>query len=130
MYGLVKELVSQGVQATVQPEIRATVEALAALYQVGAPVGMRPLAKRLGLDVASASRRVLVARRSGWIVNQETRRGMPAQLVPGDPLPGEVPVLPDPESILPADEKKSAGTPVQGATLQHSPPRRRGNRGV
>ncbi len=95
VYGLVAGLVSEGVQATVKPETRATVEALRALY-LGAPVTMRALAGRLGLDPHSASRRVAVAKRNGWIVNQETRRGQPAQLVPGDPLPAEKPDTPRP----------------------------------
>ena len=124
VYGLVADVLSEGVQATVKPEIRATVEALAALYQ-GTPVTTHALAGRLGLDQHSASRRVAVAKRNGWIVNQETRRGQPAQLVPGDPLPAERPVLPDPDSLqaLPPPEGWEGGHIPSGsrAPLHHAP---------
>ncbi len=66
VHGLVAELLNEGAQAMVTPTIRETVEALRALY-LAAPVTMRALAKRLGLDKTSTTRRVAVARRRGGL---------------------------------------------------------------
>lgn len=98
VHGLVADLVREGVLVAVSPAIRRTVEALVSLYH-GTPVGLRALAASLEMDVSSVSRRVKAARRAGWILNLETRPSQPALLVPGDPLPQEVRVLPDPESL-------------------------------
>ncbi|HNS49707.1 MAG TPA: hypothetical protein PKO09_00820 [Anaerolineae bacterium] len=102
VHALVANLVSDGVQATVKPETRETVEAVIALYQ-GAPVTMRALAAHLELDHSAAFRRAAVAQREGWIVNLETRPRRPAQFVPGESLPRERRVLPDPDSLLETD---------------------------
>jgi hypothetical protein len=57
------------------------------------------LAKRLNLDKSATSRRVRVATEKGYLVNLEERKGKPAQLVPGEPLPDEKPVLPAPDEV-------------------------------
>lgn len=120
VHGLVADLLDEGVQATVPPRVREAVEAVAALHaSTAGPVSLTALAARLGLDKSAASRRVAQARREGWIVNQETRRGMPAQLVPGEPMPAEKRVLPDPDTL---QEKESGVIPPEThATLQHLP---------
>ncbi len=46
------------------------------------------IAKKLELDRSSAWRRVRSAIERGYAKNLEDRKGRPARLVPGDPLPG------------------------------------------
>ena len=53
------------------------------------------VAQWLGLHKSSASRRVSEAIALGHLVNRETKPGWPMRLVPGDPLPEEVEVLPE-----------------------------------
>ncbi|HKA55532.1 MAG TPA: hypothetical protein VKJ47_17915, partial [Candidatus Binatia bacterium] len=36
----------------------------------------------------------------GFLKNEETKKGFPARLVLGDPLPEERPILPTPEEVL------------------------------
>ena len=126
VHELVAGLMSEGVEAVIKRETRDTVEALTALY-LGTPVTMRALAARLGIDPSSLSRRVRVSTRAGWIVNQETRRGMPAQLVPGDPLPPGHLVLPEPADLAairpPEGSRGGEGPypPEMHASLHHLP---------
>ena len=59
VYALVIDTVSEGVQASVSPSIRETVEAVADIEQeTGLPVAVTKLAERLGIDKSAASRRV------------------------------------------------------------------------
>jgi hypothetical protein len=103
-YAVVRELVagliSDAVGATVRPETRETVEAvrnLAAEHTEGVP--QSALAKALNLDRGPVSRRVRVAIDRGYLTNREDRRGRPARLVLGDPLPDEQEILPRPEAL-------------------------------
>ena len=57
------------------------------------------MAKLLDLDVSAALRRVRVASREGYLINQEDRKGRRAQLVLGDPMPNEMTVLPHPDAV-------------------------------
>jgi hypothetical protein len=56
------------------------------------------LASKLGISRMSASRRVGSAIRNGWIINTESRKGYPAKLEPGEPLP-ERDGLPNPDIL-------------------------------
>jgi DNA-binding transcriptional ArsR family regulator len=98
-YATVRELVaalfSEGIEATVSTTVRQTVDAVAALKKKG-EVSLGQLATKLGLDKSVVSRRLRQATELGYLVNRETRRGRPARLVLGDPMPEEVQVLPDP----------------------------------
>ncbi|MBX6765350.1 MAG: hypothetical protein IRY88_17030 [Rubrobacteraceae bacterium] len=97
---LVADLVSEGIEATVPATIRETVEALKALYDdEEEPATITELAGELQLDKSSAWRRVRSAMDRGYIRNLEDRRGRPARLVPGDALPDDIEVLPDPERL-------------------------------
>ncbi len=92
---LVAGLVSDGAGATVSPAIRETVEAVRELSEHQSDgVTVAILAGHLKLDKASASRRQRAAVEAGYLRNQETRRGKPARLTLGDPLPDEVEILP------------------------------------
>jgi hypothetical protein len=99
--GLVVDIVSEGVGATVSPAVRQTVQAVIELHDepLGELVSLGKLADRLKLDKSAASRRAAVARQLGFLKNLETRKGLPAQYVPGDPLPEEVNVLPSAEAL-------------------------------
>jgi hypothetical protein len=104
-YAAVRELVadvfSAGIGATVKAETRETVAAVAALepdHEAGVP--LPALANRLQLDKSVVSRRWRVARDGGYLVNLEDRRGRPARLILGEPLPDETPILPDPDVVL------------------------------
>jgi hypothetical protein len=57
------------------------------------------IAKKLELDKSSAWRRVRIAMERGYVKNLEDRRGRPARLVPGDPLPADIEILPAPEQL-------------------------------
>jgi hypothetical protein len=100
VYDLVLPVISEGVEATVSPALRETVEAVAELSrQHDRPVSVTELAQRLKLDKSATSRRVRVALDLGYLVNTEDRRGRPAKLLPGEPLPTEEPILPSPETV-------------------------------
>jgi hypothetical protein len=98
---LVAPLVSEGVEATVSPTIRETVETVRHL--VNDPwkpeVQIIDVANALHLDKSAASRRVKAALAKGYLVNQETRRRQPADLILGDPLPEDQEILPTVEAL-------------------------------
>jgi hypothetical protein len=117
VHELVIDVISEGVQATVSAAIRQTVEAVDDLSVDGAPVGMAPLANRLGLDRSAVNRRVRVAIADGYLVNLETREKQPARLVLGDPLPEQQPVLPRPDDLDSCTAAKSLWSyPPDGQT--------------
>ena len=102
VYDLVLPVISEGIEATVSPTIRETVEAVAELSRKhNRPVSVTELAQRLKLDKSATSRRVRVALDRGYLVNTEDKRGRPAKLLPGEPLPTEEPILPSPETVAP-----------------------------
>jgi hypothetical protein len=63
------------------------------------PVTIVKLAGELKLDKSSAWRRVRAAMDRGYVKNLEERKGRPAQLVLGDPLPDDQEVLPAVERL-------------------------------
>jgi hypothetical protein len=92
---LVAELVAEGVKSTVSEAVRETVAAVKGLDKPSiAQVG-----RHLKLDTSAASRRVKRAISNGYLRNEESRRGHPAQLVVGDPLPDDVELLPNPAAL-------------------------------
>jgi hypothetical protein len=100
---LVADLVAEGVEATVPKNVRETVEAVKRLHaEASEPITNAAVAKELKLDKSAASRRVRVALDGGYLNNLEDRKGRPARLMPGDPLPDDVVVLPTPEEVLQA----------------------------
>jgi hypothetical protein len=94
---LVAALFAEGVEATVTPTVRATVEAVKA---IGSPeTSIVVLAKHLGLDKSSVRARVRKAIERGYLINNETKEKQPARIALGDPLPNEVQILPSPEVL-------------------------------
>jgi hypothetical protein len=101
---LVADLVAEGVEATVKPEIREVVEATARLIEEGLEeVRQADLKGALKLDKSAISRRVAGALDGGFLKNLEDRKGRPARLVLGDPLPANQEVLPAPDHLIDSD---------------------------
>lgn len=95
---LVSDLVASGVGAGVSKETRETVEAVDRLAS-DEGITQKTLANELGLDKSAVSRRVAVATRDGYLRNLEDRRGRPARLIVGDPLPDQMEILPAPSEL-------------------------------
>jgi len=95
---LVADLVSEGVEASVPATIRETVGTVGRLLEDsdGASV---TVARELKLDSSAGLRRVRAAIERGYLKNLEDRKGRPACLVLGDPLPKDVEVLPSVERL-------------------------------
>lgn len=93
---LVADLVAEGVESSVSPTVKETVEAVRSLLDNGkmTETTNAAVAQVIGLDKGSALRRVRAAVDLGYLRNLEDRRGRPARLQPGSPLPADVDVLP------------------------------------
>ena len=114
VYDLVKEPIGEAIEASTSKTVRETVNKVAELLDAQGepqkPITLRALAEALNLDKSTASRRARVARGKGYLINEEERRGMPAQLVLGDPLPEEEGALPAPEVLQCCSESGGIGT--------------------
>ena len=113
-YAQVRELIgaviADGVEASVRPEVREVVEAVAGLLGAGSEeVSQSELARALRLDKSSISRRVAGAVEKGLLRNREDRKGRPARLLLGDPIPDDIEVLPRPERL---HNGQNLGSPV------------------
>jgi hypothetical protein len=114
---LVAGVIADGVEATVAPSVRETVRAVESLTASGETCSVAEVGRELVLDKSAASRRVAVATRRGYLVNLEDRRGKPARLKIGDPLPEDVPILPAVEAlrdrctVAVAIEERESSTP-------------------
>jgi hypothetical protein len=93
---LVGDLVAEGVDATVKAEMKETVAAVKSLNKV---VSLGEIANELKLDKSTTSRRVSEALTRGYLSNAETRKGRPARICTGDPLPAKIEVLPHPTRL-------------------------------
>ena len=97
---LMADLVAEGVGQAVSATIRETVHQVATLLdREGRPVTYKLLAETLDIDKSAAQRRGRVAVEAGYLRNEETRRGQPARLKLGEPLPDELEMLPSPERL-------------------------------
>jgi hypothetical protein len=97
---LVVDLVGEVVQATVSKAVRQTVEAVADLPRYGGEgISVTALAKQLKIDKGAASRRWGAAAALGYLVNREDKRGRPARIAIGEPLPEERDLLPTPDEL-------------------------------
>jgi hypothetical protein len=97
---LVAELLAEGAEVAIKPEIRETVRTVEALLAQGRDeVKQTEIKKELKLDKSVVSRRVAAALDAGVLRNLEERKGKPARLVLGDPLPEEIELLPKPERL-------------------------------
>ena len=99
---LVGDLVGSTAGVQVSEAIRDTVHAVSTLTangQAGRDTSVTQTARFLKVDVSTASRRIKVALERGFLENLEGRQGRPAKLVVADPLPDDVPVLPEPDVL-------------------------------
>jgi len=76
--------------------VREVVEAVARSQK---PLSIAQLARLLNLDKSATSRRWQNAQARGYLHNLEKKRGKPARIVVGDPLPDEVEILPSLERL-------------------------------
>ncbi|HZA24154.1 MAG TPA: hypothetical protein VFA32_16385, partial [Dehalococcoidia bacterium] len=118
---LLEEVFTTTVSEGATPAVRQTVAAVARLCLNG-PVQENQLVQHLGLSKSTVHYRVQRALQGGWLVNQTTQRGAPAQLVLGAPLPDDSP-LPRPESLLvcanaPQDHSNPSNPPQSSGTAQ------------
>ncbi len=99
-YAAVRELaldvLGNAVEVTVPASVRETVVAVEA---IPGEVSNTALAQRLGLDPSTVSRRVRQALERHFLRNLEERKGRPARLVVGDPMPEDRELLPRPEAL-------------------------------
>ena len=92
---LVRDFMGECLETTVSKTIRDTVDAVRDLCARGkASVTAKELADTLKMDKSSAGRRAKVAVNKGFLQNLEDKKGRPARLFPGDPLPENVDILP------------------------------------
>jgi hypothetical protein len=93
---LVHDVLAEGVEVTVSPSVRATVEAVDRL--VGSDerhTSVRKVAEALGLDHSAANRRVHAAMQRGFLVDEGPGgRGRALRIALGAELPADRPVLP------------------------------------
>jgi len=108
VYDLIFDLVADVLEASVPADVRETVEAVAerenpkgfgVQISDAQGVSLPALAKHMDLDKGTVSRRVGKAMKGGYLYNLEDRKGKPARVVLGDPLPEEMEVLPHPSKL-------------------------------
>ncbi len=121
---LVADLVADGVEATVSATVRETVGAVGRLLTGGATeTTVSAVGKVLTVDKATALRRVRVVIDRGYVRNLEDRRGRPARLVLGEPLPDDVPILPAVETLRERLEGCTVAGETEGIGTSPSPDR-------
>jgi hypothetical protein len=106
-YAVVRELladvISEGVEKTVKPQVREVVEKVRELVDAdpgdGAEVSQRQLVEAVEIDKGRVSRNVRAALEGAYLINREERQGRPHRLVPGDPLPDDLEILPPLEEL-------------------------------
>ena len=82
------------------PAIRETVEAIGRMLAAGSDeVSIAQLAQAMGLDKSAVSRRAAAAVQQGLLWNREDRRGRPARLCLGEPIPAAIGLLPTREVL-------------------------------
>jgi hypothetical protein len=94
---LVADMFAEGIEATVPKTVRETVEAVAALGKDEVSLGT--ISKALKLDKSTTSRRVNVAVSKGYLANLEDRKGRPARIAVGDPMPDPIEILPSADEL-------------------------------
>ena len=99
--GLIADLISEGIEATVPKTVRETVSAVERLLEDSEDdaIPTVAVARELELDKSAALRRVRNAIDRGHLKNLEDRRGRPARLVLDEPLPEDLEILPTVERL-------------------------------
>ncbi len=136
---LIADLIAEGVEATVPASVRETTSAVRRLLASPALLtehvrdekseertcSVTEIAKELDIDKSAASRRIGVATDRGYLKNLEDRRGRPAKIALGDPLPEEVDILPNSRAVSDrwgnADSSEGSPTPRFPTTKTDEP---------
>jgi hypothetical protein len=114
---LVIDVIGDRIGAAVSTATRETVNAVAAVIAAGAEHATnRQLAEALNIDPSAMSRRVRKAIADGYLVNDEDRQRRPTKLKLGDPLPEDLVILPQVETV---DAHWCASAP--GSEPRHTP---------
>ena len=101
VHSLVADLFRAAQSEGITDADRAFVAAVAELSQEGrTPISQSKLSNHVGMSKGAVSYRVRRLLSTGYLGNQEDRKGKPAKLVPGDPLPERVPPLPSPCDLV------------------------------
>ena len=121
-YALVHELVSKMYETSVtkvSDKIRNVLRAVTELrHENVSPVSETKVAERLGCVKQAITQAVKTALIQRWLINRETRKGYPFDLVLGEPLPQAV-GLPDPASLeMDQEVLPEENTTADVATLQ------------
>jgi hypothetical protein len=121
-YAAVRDLVAdafaEGLDATVKPATRETVAAIKGLGKD--EVSIAEIGKVLKLDKSAASRRVADAVSRGYLVNKEDKKGRPARIVLGDPLPCETEILPALHKLEALHHCRPLHEPMQRSSRENS----------
>ncbi len=119
---LVAGLIAEGVEATVPPTIRETVNGVAKLIRRRDAewVTNKALSEALNIDKGASSRRVRTAIGRGYLKNLEDRRGHPAKLVLGEEMPEDIEILPTPENLRAEMSGCTVDRDLEG--IEHPPP--------
>jgi hypothetical protein len=119
---LVANLIAEGVEATVPPTIRETVNAVEKIIRESGEecVTNKALSEELNIDKAASSRRVGTAIRRGYLKNLEDRKGRPAKLVLGEDMPEDIEILPTPEDLEAGVSGCAVDRDLEG--IEHPPP--------
>ena len=113
VYDLVADMYEAAVTGASRA-VRATVEGVRLLKDHGtARVTVSELARHLGVSNMAVSRSVRTATKHGWLINTETRKGYPADLAVGEPLPART-GLPSPDEISVELNVEAACEPATG----------------
>ena len=117
VYELVKGMYEASVTGATE-RVRRLVETIREMEQAGGKgVTVTQVANNLGIHKVAASRAVKTACTHGWLINNETRRGYPASLELGEPLP-ERTGLPAPQvlegcnTVTPETDDSTSLTPA------------------
>jgi hypothetical protein len=127
---LVAGLIAEGVEATVPPTIRETVNAVEKIIRESNEewTTNKALSEDLNIDKAASSRRVRTAIGRGYLKNLEDRRGRPAKLVLGEEMPEDIEILPTPENLRAEMSGCTVDRDLDG--IEHPPPLSTEDQGV
>lgn len=101
VHKLIADVVSAGVEATIQKTVRQAVKMVKRLRKENRShsISFTDLARALEIHKSSAKRHVDIAIEQGYLINEEEKKGAPARIVLGEPMPANIGILPKP-SIL------------------------------
>jgi hypothetical protein len=103
VHKLVADLLAEGIGATVHPVLRPVVEAVGRLVKAseGKSVTVSQVAEALDIERTTCTHRVRRCLARGWLADLRPSgaKNRPAELVPGEPMPGNREVLPTPDAV-------------------------------